>query len=931
MTEEIIQTQELDEKAAEEAKAQFRKDNSIRRAYGIGIIFLVVSIASDILNLFEYRVWQIPAESLGDLASLVVLIFSYTEYRKGKFIKAERYLPVVIMLTYTTGELFLSGSLVYNLISGLLLLGVAYFIFEPKDGRRWVVFSIAHVIGVFIFGAISVFPKYTLDLGTTNAIITTGITILLLWQLTRRFQIRSIQTRLLLILLGVSMIPIVIVGIVSTLIDIQRDTVQAETTLETVSRVSANRINSWIAGVETDMETLQQNELFVSYVENYIQGVPTEAFRRTISDYVLLNLQVQKNSPQNYETLSLLRVNGDVLFSTSAEMMEVSFMNLPGYNPRAETLYFSTPEVGTELQETELYVFFPLKNGQNEVIAVIQGKVNLDSLVGGFSDTYLQLGETGEAYLVNTQNQLLTPLRNSPEIELGSVLEFGALTASQEDASVLTYENYYGENVLGIRTPIPELDSALIVEQTTAEAFNFLRLSVVLNVVISVLTLMISITAAVINSRSFTTPIESLSEAARKILRGEEASIPEFDRGDEIGELSSTLNQMTDTLLATTTNLEQTVAERTAVLERRASYLETTSLISRATTGIYDLNALLNNVTQLISENFGYYHVGIFLNDEEEKYTILRSTNSEGGWKMLARNHKLEIGTQGIVGYVSSTGKPRVQQQVSGEDSVYFDNPDLPETRSEMALPLKVGDQIFGALDVQSKEEQAFSEEDVSVLQVLADTVAVSILNTRLVEQLRENLEAERRLYGEISRETWAALLRRSQQGYSVRSDKSGTQLVTSPATETGKLAMKEKMPIIGSLNEEINAYPAALPVTVRGGVTIGVIETHKPEKDGPWTQEEVSILETVASEMGLALDNARLFEETQRRAYRDRIAAELSTKIWASSDMENILQTTVRELGSALNVSQGQIRLSLTEEATAEMIENLVDGANQS
>ena len=107
-----------------------------------------------------------------------------------------------------------------------------------------------------------------------------------------------------------------------------------------------------------------------------------------------------------------------------------------------------------------------------------------------------------------------------------------------------------------------------------------------------------------------------------------------------------------------------------------------------------------------------------------DEFAVLRASNSEGGWKMLAREHKLKIGAQGIVGYVTGTGEPRVQQQVTGEDSVYFDNPDLPLTRSEMALPLKAGDETFGALDVQSIEEQAFSDEDVAVLQTLADAVA---------------------------------------------------------------------------------------------------------------------------------------------------------------------------------------------------------------
>ena len=121
-----------------------------------------------------------------------------------------------------------------------------------------------------------------------------------------------------------------------------------------------------------------------------------------------------------------------------------------------------------------------------------------------------------------------------------------------------------------------------------------------------------------------------------------------------------------------------------------------------------------------MSERFGYYHTGIFLNNETGQYAILQATNSAGGKKMLDREHRLEIGENSIVGYVAQNSRPRIALDV-GLDAVYFNNPDLPGTRSEMALPLVVGGQILGALDVQSTESQAFSEEDSSTLQILAE------------------------------------------------------------------------------------------------------------------------------------------------------------------------------------------------------------------
>ncbi|NIV11426.1 MAG: GAF domain-containing protein [Aliifodinibius sp.] len=245
-----------------------------------------------------------------------------------------------------------------------------------------------------------------------------------------------------------------------------------------------------------------------------------------------------------------------------------------------------------------------------------------------------------------------------------------------------------------------------------------------------------------------------------------------------------------------------------------------------------------------------------------------------------------------------------------------------------MALPLKVGNAIFGALDVQSTEEEAFSEEDVNVLQVLADSVAVAIQNTRLVQQLQESLETERRIYGDITREGWTSLLRRRSSTPAFHSNPSGTQATTSPITDIGKQAYRDGKTILLDKNSDMEVYPIAVPVRVRGDVTVAVIETQKTLSEGPWNKEEIAILESVAEDLGIALENARLVEETQRKAQRDRIAAELASKIWASSDMENILQTAVRELGNALHVSQGTIQLSVPDELPHE---KNTDGANRS
>ena len=174
-------------------------------------------------------------------------------------------------------------------------------------------------------------------------------------------------------------------------------------------------------------------------------------------------------------------------------------------------------------------------------------------------------------------------------------------------------------------------------------------------------------------------------------------------------------------------------------MAKRADYLRTVAEVSRAIASIQDQEKLLNSITSLISQQFNVYHSGIFLIDDQSQYAILRAANTEGGLKMLARGHKLLVGQQGIVGYVARSGRPRIALDV-GADAVFFDNPDLPATHSELALPLKIREVIIGVLDLQSSEAKAFNEEDISVLSILADQIALAIQNVRAVEQAQTAL-----------------------------------------------------------------------------------------------------------------------------------------------------------------------------------------------
>jgi GAF domain-containing protein len=367
-----------------------------------------------------------------------------------------------------------------------------------------------------------------------------------------------------------------------------------------------------------------------------------------------------------------------------------------------------------------------------------------------------------------------------------------------------------------------------------------------------------------------------------------------------------------------------TLQAQTDDLVRRARYLEATAAVARDAASVLALQELLSRVVGLVSERFGLYHVGIFLLDPTGEWALLQAASSEGGQRMLAGGHRLRVGGESVVGYVAGRGEPRIVLDI-GADAAFFDNPDLPDARSEMALPLQARGDIIGALDVQSKEPQAFSEEDLVVLQTLADQLAVAISNAGLFEQVEESLEVERRAYGEISREAWRELLQADHYlGYRYKKG--------SVAPLVGHLAGDDKVPrseggVVDGERRYAPLVPAvttsqdvdvelgeklpelALPVKVRGHV-IGSVKAHKPGEAGEWAEEEVALMETLAEQLGVALESARLYQDTQRRALHERLTGEIAAHMRETLDMEMVLQTTIREIAERLGVAEVEVRM---------------------
>jgi GAF domain-containing protein len=336
---------------------------------------------------------------------------------------------------------------------------------------------------------------------------------------------------------------------------------------------------------------------------------------------------------------------------------------------------------------------------------------------------------------------------------------------------------------------------------------------------------------------------------------------------------------------------------RTHELNRRTGYLGAATQIAAEIAAVErDPRALLQRSAQVISRQFGFYHTAIFLLDDSGQWAVLQAASSEGGQRMLQNQHRLRVGAEGMVGTVAAYGQHRIAQDV-GEDVYFFNNPNLTETRSEIALPLRARGEIIGVLDIQSTVPTAFVDEDVYILQTLADQISVAVSNTRLLRQVEESIAAERRAYGQVAGEAWRGLLR-ERPDLAFASDANGVVPFTlwepqmKTAAQTGQVA--------GGGDD------LAIPIRVRDQV-IGVIDGRKPDGTA-WSPEEVSLLQTLTEQLSTALEGAQLYEDTQRRAAREQIAREITAEMRRSLDVTTVLQTALHQLRTSLGLAEAEV-----------------------
>lgn len=335
----------------------------------------------------------------------------------------------------------------------------------------------------------------------------------------------------------------------------------------------------------------------------------------------------------------------------------------------------------------------------------------------------------------------------------------------------------------------------------------------------------------------------------------------------------------------------------TRELEQRSKYLQASAEVGHATTSILETDVLIEQSVELIRERFGLYYVGLFLIDDTGDWAVLRAGTGQAGQIMMARGHRIKIG-QGMIGWSIAHVEARSALD-AGQDAVRLATPELPDTHSEAAIPLRSRDQVIGALTVQSIQPGAFDQETMVVLQTMADQLAVALDNARLFTEHQAALEAERRAYGELSREAWRKLADTHQTVGFLR-NKRGIFRVSSR-----RYIQMETTP------DENSSTTLAMPIKIRGQV-IGMIDARKDETS-KWTDEDVQLMKALAEQLSMALDGARLYQDTQRRAEQERLMSEVAGRVRETLDLETVLKTAAQEIRQALGLPEVVVRLAPT------------------
>lgn len=731
----------------------------------------------------------------------------------------------------------------------------------------------------------------------------------------------SIRTRFIILLVIFALLPIGVLALVVTPVLTSDAEANIYNSLTTVATLKEDQVLRWATDLQTTLQAEIKRSEATRFLTTLLQSQTGSAAFRVVYDSQMKNFQETLTARPDFVELFILNQNGEVILSTDTAKEGRLFSTQPFFERGLRSAFVQPPVFDVTLMQYSVVFSQPIISDQGNTLGVLAGRATLNTLNSLMTEK-VSLGQTGETYLVGGDNVLLTDLRgvdepNNPNITGSSAIRTdGVLNAIRyQQANTAQYLNYQGIPIYGAYRWLPELELALVAEQEKSEAQKALITLTRLLTSIVFASILVAIIAALFASATLIRPLAELTTTASQVASGKLAlqqtsSQLNLRRGDEIGMLSQAFNAMTIRLRELIGSLEERVAQRTRQFENRNEQLLAAAEVSRSVATVLDSTQLIQRVVDLIQQRFDLYYVGLFLVDENREWAVLRAGTGQAGEAMLARSHRLKIEatpeSSSMIGWSITNAQPRIALE-AGEDPVRLATPDLPETRSEAAIPLRSRGLVLGAVTVQSSRSGAFDRETIAIFQTMADQVAVALDNARLFSQAQETMEAMRQAYGEFSHQAWMERLR--QRPVALQRDPKGTRSVDVHGGGTS----------FSGANPNGEKEALVLPIKSRGRV-IGTIKARPRQPEGKaqpaatLRPDELNMLETLIDQLGITLDSARLFEETQMTAERERLVGEITGRMRATLEIDAVLQTAVREIRQVLDLKEVEVRMGIPQ-----------------
>lgn len=612
-----------------------------------------------------------------------------------------------------------------------------------------------------------------------------------------------------------------------------------------------------------------------------------------------------------FRSVALLDSSGVVVAASGANVTSMVGRDL------TETTLFNVARAAGEINESQTMIVAPNVFGADRSDSAIQtaqiifgrrGTI-VGYLIGevdaanAFYDAFSpDLGDylPINTYLLATNGALFAPPAYAQQAQT-SQASIATSSVLAETVSADVYSTASGEvyRYFNIVSSLSGSLTLILVSEMDADApFNAnYNLATATNVPLLIAVVALVALVAFTFERLFTLPLRQLEVAAKSAIAGDYDQPLPVARNDEFGSAGVALRDLRQHLTNTVNELEARIA-------RRARDFEATQEISRVAAQQRDTQRLMDEVVDLIIEQFpSIYHAQVFLIDAEERFAMLRASTGEVGKALLSRGHRLAVGSVSVVGQAVAEGQVIITRNTESSQ-VHRPNVLLPDTRAELAIPLRVGARVIGVLDVQSKSSGSFTEDEIKVLQTMADQVAVAIENARLYEEAVSNLRAIRETSAEGTRRSWEEFVRQQQVQALIGSAGYATDTDLTPLREK---ALQEDRAIIGELTAR-DTVPVAVPMRLRGQL-LGAVAWELRAQD--FTEDKLLLAEELVARLTVSLDIARLFQQSQLAAERERVINEINTRLTSQTDIDEILQTAVREVGQALRAPNVTIQLN--------------------